>query len=193
MGHSALALGSEGSVTTTLKKPDFLRAAQGRTARVAVSASTTRGQGSGTVKAARDFLCTLALRRFAVTRAVVFRARLDEATDDLRRALPLGARSWGLARKLLNIFLRDALYTTYLCEKFGLSVAEEFFEIPLDSITSGCLRERAGRGVLPRWKGVKHLNPGGSDRYQDYAREQAQARGHARVHLDTYWWGERAS
>jgi hypothetical protein len=93
----------------------------------------------------------------------------------------------------MNIFLRDALYTTYLSEKHRLDTAEKFLEIPLDSITSGHLRKRAGRGVLPRWKGVKHLNSDASDRYQDYAAELAQACGFARVHLDTYWWGERAS
>jgi hypothetical protein len=169
----------------------FLCAVQGRTARVAVGASTTRGYAEGTVDAARTFLSELELRRFGVTRAATFRAELDDATDELRRRLPRGARSWGLARKLMNIFLRDALYTTHLCEKYGLDAAEKYFEVPLDSITSGRLQEEAGRGVLPAWKGVKHLHPGASDKYQDYAEELAQQRGHARVHLDTYWWGKR--
>jgi hypothetical protein len=122
----------------------------------------------------------------------VFRARLDEATDELRRELPKQARSWGLARKLTNIFLRDALYTTYLCEEFGLNVAEKFFEIPLDSITSRHLRESAGVGVLPRWEGVKYLKVDASDRYQAYADEIARDWEIPRVHLDTYWWGGRA-
>jgi hypothetical protein len=98
-----------------------------------------------------------------------------------------------LARKLTNIFLRDALYTTYLCEEYGLNVAEKFFEIPLDSITSRHLRKSAGRGVLPMWEGVKHLKPEASDEYQAYAEGLAQASRLARVHLDTYWWGERVA
>ena len=189
---SIYRLGIGGDTVLTIDSSDFLRAAQSRTARIAVSASATRGQGGGTVKAGREFFRTLPLHRFAVTSAKTFRIQLDEATDDLRRALPQRARSWGLARKLTNIFLRDALYTTYLCEKHGLDVAEKFFEIPLDSITSRHLRKCAGRGVLPRWQGVKHLKPDASDRYQTYAVELAQASGLARVHLDTYWWGERA-
>jgi hypothetical protein len=93
----------------------------------------------------------------------------------------------------MNIFLRDALYTTYLCEKFRLDAAEKSFEIPLDSITSGRLREGAGRSVLPRWNGVKHLTSDANGQYQDYAEGLARTCGLARVHLDTYWWGERAS
>jgi len=93
----------------------------------------------------------------------------------------------------MNIFLRDALYTTYLCEKFRLREAESFFEVPLDSITAGHLRRNAGRGVLPRWKGVKHLTPEANERYQEYAEDLAKPRGVAKVHLDTYWWGERAA
>src|SRR5712691_4134365 len=137
-------------MTLTVNASDFLRAAQARTARIAASASATRGQGPGTVKAARDFFCALQLRGFSATRATVFRAQLDEATDKLRLALPRRARSWGLARKLMNIFLRDALYTTHLCKEYRLDASEKFFEIPLDSITSDRLRKSAGRGMLPR-------------------------------------------
>jgi hypothetical protein len=138
------------------------------------------------------FLRTLKLRRFSVRRAGTFRAHLNAATDELRRALPKEARSWGLARKLMNIFLRDALYTTYLCEEFRLLELENLFEVPLDSITAGHLRSSAGHGVLPRWKGVKHLTPDVSEKYQEYAEHLAQTCGVAKVHLDTYWWGERA-
>lgn len=169
----------------------FIRAAQGRTARIAASASATRRQGRGAVIAARHFFSALDLRRLGVSTGATFRSRLDEVTVQLRDALPRNARSWGLARKLLNIFLRDALYTTYLCERFGLARAEQFLEIPLDSITARRLRKHAGRGVLPRWKGVKHLTLEASDKYQCHAERVAQDSGLARVHLDTYWWGER--
>jgi len=84
---------------------DFLHAAQIRTSRVAVSASATRNQGIGVVMAARDFLNDIQLIRFSVSRAAPFRIQLDLATDELRRRLPRKARSWGLSRKLLNIFL----------------------------------------------------------------------------------------
>ena len=176
---------------TKVGTSEFLRAAQVRTARIAASGSATRRQGPGAARAARRFLATVELRRFGVPSAATFRQHLDKATGRLVGALPRTARSWGLARKLLNIFLRDALYTTYLCKRFGLRTAEKFFEIPLDSITSRQLRAAAGRGALPRWTGVKHLRPDVSKQYQLHAALLAEKDGLARVHLDTYWWGER--
>jgi len=177
----------KGDVDTT----KFLRAVQMRNARIAASLTATRRSGPGTMHSAREFFCTIDLARFGADKKSAFRKELDAATEALRRALPKD--NWGLARKLMNIFLRDALYTTYLCEHFGLKVAEKFLEIPLDSITSKHLRKRAGRGVLPAWKGVKHLNSEASEKYQKFAGEHAENRGIARVHLDTYWWGERTS
>ena len=170
----------------------FIRATQWRAARIAAGASATRRQGKGAAKAAREYFCRLDLRRFGVSRRRLFRERLDRATHGLVSALPAGAQSWGLARKLLNIFLRDSLYTTYLVGHFHLMKAEPFLEIPLDSITARRLRENAGRRVLPRWRGVKHLTGEANERYQSYAAHVACARGIARVHLDTFWWGKRS-
>lgn len=36
---------------------------------------------------------------------------------------------------------------------------EQCLEVPLDSISARQLCRAAGRGVLPRWLGVKHLTP----------------------------------
>ena len=174
-----------------INQDNFLRAVKVRAARIAVSASATRNQGPGTVQAARKFFSDLDLDQFSVARAPAFRCRLDDETKKLCRRLPKRSRSWGLARKLTNIFLRDAFYTTYLCKKFDLTAAENFFEIPLDSITAKCLRRIAGRGKLPRWQGVRHLTPEVSERYQDFARKVAEDAGIATVHLDTFMWGER--
>jgi hypothetical protein len=105
--------------------------------------------------------------------------------------MPADARSWGLARKLLNIFLRDALYTTYLADAFKLQEAESLLEIPLDSITAGHLRKEDGGRMLPRWPGVKHLTPEISKSYQAFAAQFAATKALAPVHLDTHWWGHR--
>jgi hypothetical protein len=107
----------------------------------------------------------------------------------LVRALPKGARTWGLGRKLLNIFVRDSLYVGYLSSAYSLKRAEEFFEVPLDSITAARIHELAPE--LPRWRGVKHLDPRTSAAYQAVALLAARERGIARVHLDAYWWGAR--
>ncbi len=125
----------------------FIEAIQRRTARVAVGSSAARNQGApGLVSAAREFFATLPLENFGVSNPAIFRQRLDRATGNLFGALPREAQSWGLARKLLNIFLRDALYTAYLRTRFGLDAAEELYELPLDSIRPGTYGGKTGLG-----------------------------------------------
>jgi hypothetical protein len=150
-----------------------------------------RGRGSkDVVKVARAYLLDVQLSEFGTANATRFRKSLDRATQELTVALPKGARYWGLARKGLNIFLRDCLYTVYLREAFSLDRAEEFFEVPLDSISGKSLCEHAP-GRLPRWKTVRGLTPSISDQYQMEASRLASAKKIARVHLDAIWWGER--
>lgn len=169
----------------------LIQAIQRRVAVVAISASTVRGQGApGVVKAVSDFLAQLSLRPFGVSQLSQFRRALNAATDGLVRALPTKARSWGLARKCLNIFLHDAYYNAYLVDEFDLARAEPFYEVPLDGVVARSLRRRAGRGVLPQWPGVKHLTPQLSEVFQTSAQSCAEAMGISRVHLDTYLWVE---
>jgi hypothetical protein len=168
----------------------FLRMIQQRAARAAISASATRGQGAaGVVASARTFLNGVRLAPFGTSSPRAYAQRLDRVTGRLMDGLPARAASWGLSRKLLNIFLRDCLYTTYLAEAHGLRVAERFFEIPLDSITAA--RIRAATPDLPRWPGVKYLEPDVSSAYQAAALSFGDQHGVARVHLDAYWWGMR--
>jgi hypothetical protein len=168
----------------------FLVAMQRRTARCAIGPSTLRGQGApGAVAAARLYLEALPLRPFGARRATVFRQRLDAATAELQARMPRGARRWGTARKALNIFLRDALYSAYLRDAYRLAPAEPLLELPLDSITARYLALHSPRRALPRWPGVRNLTPETSDAFQAAARRVAAARGVAVVHLDAYWWG----
>lgn len=141
------------------------------------------------MSAGRQFLEQLPLAQFSVSQPRLFEQHLDITTEQLCASFPQSGQSWGLARKVLNIFLRDALYTTYLADI--LKESEANLEVPLDSITARHLCQAAGRGVLPRWLGVKHLTPEASALYQAYAAKLAKSRGIARVHLDTYWWGHR--
>lgn len=131
----------------------------------------------------------LKLARFATSDRRTFLRSLDRATKRLVRLLGKRRSRWGLARKLLNIFLRDSLYTTYLNKAHGLRVGEQNFEIPLDSITAVRLRECVPE--LPRWRGVKYLDPATSAAYQAAALLVAKKKGMARVHLDADWWGSR--
>jgi hypothetical protein len=172
--------------------PDILRALQVRAARAAITSSSMRGAGSsGVVAAGQKYLAGLALDGFGTAHVTRFRQALDAATRDFMRALPKRARHWGLARKGLNIFLRECLYTVYLREEYQLHKSESFYEVPLDSIT-GAVLHRESKGGLPRWETVRGLRPALSDEFQRVASSLAKPRGIARVHLDAVWWGERS-
>jgi hypothetical protein len=175
------------------RRNQFTQTIQVRTARIAASASAARGQRTpGLVAAARKYFETLPLRQFGVSRPRLFKKRLDRATLELMRTFPKKGRSWGVARKLLNIFLRDAFYTTYLCDAHHLGSAEHNYELPLDSITARRLRLEASQNAIPRWHGVKHLTPEMSDIFQAAAAAVASLQGIARIHLDASWWGDRS-
>ena len=187
---SPRAFRADGKYEKSVDRTRFLEMIQHRTARVAITASTTRGQGArGVVESARTFASTLELSRFGTSDEHAFRRQLDAVTWRFRRCLPKPAASWGLARKLLNIFLRDSMYTSYLARQHDLNSAERFFEIPLDSITAKQIRKAVPE--LPSWRGVKYLDPNTSAAYQAAALFVARQHGIARVHLDAYWWGSR--
>jgi len=171
---------------------DLLLALQARAARDALGgAAGTRSAGAkGAVRAGRAFLCEIDLRTFRTPNAARFLAALDETTEGLRLAFPEEARHWGLARKGLNIFLRDCLSNVYLREAYTLQGAEPLYEVPLDSITGHALYDLSD-GTLPRWGTVKDLTPEESEAYQDVAAQVAESRGIARVHLDAIWWEQR--
>jgi hypothetical protein len=173
-----------------MRRRKFIQAVQSRVARIAVGASTVRGRGnSGVVAAARKHLRHVDLARFG-TEPRAYRRALDRESLALLAVLPKAARHWGLARKLLNIFLRDCFYTTYLSRDFNLRRAEGAFEIPLDSITALNVKRDSGRGTLPRWPGVKHLTPALSDRFQRAAAALAAQQRIAPVHMDAVWWSQ---
>lgn len=169
----------------------ILQALQARAARSALGPSSMRGAGSqGVLAKGRPLLSRLDLRRFSTRNERRFRTELDRVTRRLLQAFPRKARHWGLARKGLNIFLRDCLYTVYLRDAYSLELAERFYEVPLDSLTGTALCEASGR-TLPRWSTVRSLQPEVSERYQEVAATLARHIGVARVHLDAVWWGQR--
>lgn len=166
---------------------DFLRCVQSHIARVAVGPSAVRGKGNkGVVLQARNFLREVKLGAFATADPGSFARVLDAQTEALRASLPHDAQHWGIARKVLNLFLRDCFYTGYLRDAHQLTVAEHHFEIPLDSVTGQSLMEIAPE--LPAWPGVKYLTKDVSTAYQQTAANAAREVGIARVHLDALWW-----
>lgn len=161
-------------------------------ARAATGPSAVRGHGNaGVGAAAREYLSVMPLTPFGTRNAKDFANALDPQTERLRLSFPKGARHWGLARKLINIFLRDALYTVYLREAYGLERAESLLELPLDKKTAERLLEEYAEGELPEWPGVRYVDPATNATYQHAASEVAAAFGTDRVHLDAAWYGTR--
>ena len=168
----------------------LLRIIQRRVARVAMGATAARGQGApGVVDCAREFAGSIRLDRLATRDAAQYHRRLDVLTTRLQHTLPKSAASWGLARKLLNIFIRDCVYVGYFRRAYGLHLIEAFCEVPLDSITAE--RIRKAKPGLPPWPGVKYLTPSVSSQYQLVANQLSKLKGIAALHLDAYWWGAR--
>lgn len=159
---------------------------------VSVSSSAVRKQGAaGVVDAARDALQHVKLKRFSTKYPRTFARQLDTETDQLMLCLPKRAQSWGVARKVLNIFLRNALYNRYLNEHFALDASESFYEVPLDSLSAKGIKKRSPARSLPLWLGVKKLTPPVGYVYQKRAMEIAHSQDTLRVHLDTIFFIDR--
>ncbi len=149
-----------------------------------------RNQGApGAVKSARKYLRDrLDLGAFRGVSARRFSRLLDRHTEALRSALPANARRWGLARKLLNLFLEEAFYNRFLTRRYRLARLARLFEIPLDSQVAQGLREESEGHTLPEWPGVKWLRREQSTRYQEVSADVAARRGLPRVALDLVYW-----
>lgn len=167
--------------------PQLLRAIKSLIARKTPSSSSIRGRPERTAQVAQRFLRSLRLTGFGTSDAAEYRRRLDAATLALESELP-GRNTWGLARKLLNMFLRDCCYNAYLRAAYHLGRAERFMEVPLDSLTI----EKIGDRARLRKVQLRNLTAKISDDYQGAAGEWAKQRGLRRVHLDAVVFGARA-
>jgi len=166
-----------------------------REANLSIGASTARHMGAGTVKEARDFLGSLDIGSFVNDSEEALNQHLDTTTVEFGKELT--CKSWGAARKFLNIFLRGALYNRCLCDCYGLAILEPFLETPLDSHVATALRSRCneeeGGLLLPPWGTIIRLEKDVSQKYQEVASRVARKKGVARVHLDVWYWRQDKS
>jgi len=174
-----------------IKNDDFYRDMQRYIAVTTIGPSTLRNQGaSGVIEAAQKHLAAFEFSAFSARNEEDFLASLNGATERLRTALPVEAQHWGAARKALNLFLRDACYNRFLCERCDLARLEDWMEIPLDGLVARALKRKAGREKLPQWPGLNELTEGISGAFQAFARECAVIKGITRIHLDMRLWIE---
>jgi len=173
-----------------MRPKTFIPTVQHKVAVTAVGPSALRGQGKGVLRASQQFLAALSLARIPKSSEARFRNWLDRQTEALLSGLPINGRPWGAARKAINLFLRDVLYNQYLHRQFSFGKVERWLEVPLDSAVAQGLKNEAGRGALPRWPGLKHLESDVSAEFQEFASAHAHTHGIERVHLDMYFWLE---
>ena len=148
-----------------------------------------RGKGSGgSAVAARRGLAEIELTSLVLEDCTAFRTQLDVVTAALEAALPASGRSWGRARKVVNIFLRDVVYNVDLRDHYGLAHIRPWLEIPLDSHIAKGLHTEPEGAALPRWRGLKDLTRDHSEEFQSVALTVARRQGVSRVDLDVYYW-----
>jgi hypothetical protein len=179
--------------------PTIQQLMQKRVANISVGASTVRGQPSRTVEKAREYLQKIDLKDFIkVNGEDQFIEALDKHTINLQKELEeLSSRanehpSWGLARKVLNIFLFQAA-DSILLKGNGYDFDKIIFylEVPLDNPNGkkleGFAKDDGENLVWP--KKIKLLDYKTSKAFQDYAKKYATREKHcARCYLDLYWW-----
>ena len=181
-------------------KPDknFIRSLQRHCAQVSITTSAVRNQGAkGLIAIARNYAeADIKLSEFfrALRNERTYRRFLDHHTNALVGRFPPDARSWGAARKALNLFFRELVYNAVLAEHFGLprefskyNAAIQPLEIPLDKEVGTHLYRAPGM-KLKRWTTIKSLTPERSDAYQRKASIIAQQKNLVRIHLDLDYW-----
>ena len=159
-----------------------------RIANISVGASTVRGQPPKTVEIARNYLqSSINLKDFSNVSEDQFRTVLDEHTEKLKNELP--SHSWGIARKVLNIFLFQATHDIILNKKYTFDKTITFLEVPLDNRNAKILKKSAkSHGINLDWKNIKSLRPEVSKEFQEYAKQYASQKECERCYLDLYWW-----
>ena len=179
-----------------MKNELFIRRLHRRIAQISVGASALRNQGAGgIVKICRDYFeNSIDLTEFKTeVESGNFDAYLNRNTNQLIKKFPENGKSWGAARKGLNLFFREVVYNFYLANFLGIPTDRqgnekflEHLEIPLDKDVATGLTHKFSE--LPRWKSIRELTLEESNAYQEYALIYARELKVPRIHLDLEFW-----
>ena len=157
-----------------------------RIVKESVTSSTARRQPSGTVEATHKFLSEINLSE--IDDAFInekYGEFLDNKTNLLSERLP--SKSWGHARKFLNIFLlkiEDSLLLSNVIKSHNKIKSQ--LEIPLDGIVGKKLVEFNPN--LPKWTKIQSVTLEVNQKYQSFAKELADSKGISRSTLDDIFW-----
>ena len=166
-----------------------LKLVQRRIANISVGASTVRGQPKGTVNIARNYLKSLNLQEFSQsTDEEEFKTLLNKHTQVLKEKLP--SKSWGIARKVLNIFLFQATHDILIYKYWSLNRIIPHLELTLDGPNAMRLKKFAKKeGIKLHWDNIYSLKPEVNEEFQAYAKRCAISECNCeKCYLDIYWW-----
>lgn len=184
-----------------MDKKEFIHNVIWRLSNISVGASALRNQGApGIVEAARVYFreeIELAKLFKALSSNKRYKKFLDTHTSNLLKTFPSKGKSWGAARKGLNLYFREVVYNKFISDYYGLpknmnkyNIAIAFLEVPLDRDVATGIRRDAGE-ELPKWKSIRDLDKRISDVYQNAAMAIAKEEGVARIHLDLKYWRQK--
>lgn len=179
----------------TKREKEFIKQVQNRIAEISVGSSAIRNQGApGVIKISRKYFRSIDLKEFR--RKLIskhYSGYLDDHTKKLKNKFPPKAKSWGAARKGLNLFFREVAYNHYLAHYLDISTDFDTnlkllsnLEVPLDKDVATGLIEKYNN--LPPWKSIKSLTGDESKKFQEMAKEYARTIQTSRVHLDLEFW-----
>jgi len=180
----------------TREEKVFIKQIHKRIAEISVGSSAIRNQGaSGLIDISRKFfykkINLIEFRKKLISKK--YTNYLNRLTKLLVKKFPKKGKSWGAARKGLNLFFREVAYNHYLADY--LKITTDYtqnqkliknLEVPLDKDVASGLNEIFND--LPKWKSIISLEEPDHKRYQEKAFEYAQKKGTARVHLDLIFW-----
>lgn len=174
----------------------FIKRMQRRIAQISVGASALRNQGAkGIIGICREYFeNTIDLKEFSSNlKTGNHKLYLDKHTSQLLDKFPENGKSWGAARKGLNLFFRDVVYNLYLANFLNIPVEKEAnkivlkdLEVPLDKdVATGLMSKFSD---LPKWQSIRKLTQKESNIYQEKASEYAKDLSVPKVHLDLEFW-----
>lgn len=176
----------------------FLKLLHRRLSQTSVGASAIRNQGgAGLIQALRYYFenkIDLAEFITSLPNEQAFSQFLDVHTLYVLALFPKKAQSWGAARKGLNLFFRDVVYSKFFSDHFGIPT--DFYEfneyikqleVPLDkNVAFGIIKDSTEN--VPHWISIRSLSPELSNRYQELAKAIADKKRIARANLDLIYW-----
>ena len=179
-----------------MKNENLINKLQRRIAQISVGASALRNQGAkGIIEICRDYFeNSIDLEEFRKElESDNYKKYLDRNTTELLNKFPENGKSWGAARKGLNLFFREVVYNFYLANHLGISANKDKnkktltqLEVPLDKDVATGLIEKFPE--LPKWKSIRRLTEKESQTYQETAFNYAERLQIPRIHLDLEFW-----